>query len=371
MLLFWIAAAVMSAAAAWLVLARAGRGASAAVADPALAVHRRHIAELDELSERGLLGEAEARAARAEAGRRLLAAAEGAPAAVKAVTPAERRLILALAALAPALGLVLYLAVGRPGLPDQPFAKRLAAWSAEPLDTLLRDPARFGAVMEALNRKNPNNPLILRNLADAQIALNQPALAEQTLAKAIAAAPNDARPWLSLAHARMQAADDEFAPGALVALREALARDPKDQEARYRLARYRIAGGDLAGGLADLKALRAELAPGSPDREGLTRVVAEIEAAGGLPKPPPPAPQAPPGQQQMIAGMVDRLAARLAANPDDPDGWAMLVRAYTVQGATAKRDAALAQARRRYAGNARVLKKLNDALTSPVEGASQ
>jgi cytochrome c-type biogenesis protein CcmH len=367
MLLFWIAAAVLSAAAAGLVLARAGAARPEEVADPALAVHRRHLAELYDLSERGLLGEDEAKQARAEAGRRLLAASEGARPAPKATTPAERRLILVLAALAPALAAILYFGLGRPGMPDQPFAKRVAAWSAEPVDELMRDPARFGAVMEALNRKNPNNPLLLRNLADAQIAMNQPVLAEDTLRKAIALAPGEAQPWISLAHARMQRTGDMFAPDAMEALRQALARDRKNPEARFRLALDRIHGGDLAGGLADLKSLQQDLPPG-PDRSGLGQQIAAIEQTGGLPKAPPPTAEPSADQQQMIAGMVDRLAARLAANPDDPDGWVMLVRAYTVQGDRAKRDATLAQARQRYAGKPEVLKKLNGALTSPVEG---
>lgn len=367
MLLFWVAAAVLSAAAAGLVLARARASGREQSEDPGLAVHRRHLAELDELTERGLLDEAEARAARAEAGRRLLAAADAKPTTPKAVTPAERRLIVVLAALGPAAALLLYVLLGSPGMPDQPFAKRIAQWSAEPFDTLVQDPQRFGAVMEVLVRKNPGNPMLLRNLADAQIAQNQPALAESNLRKAIAADPKDARAWISLAHARMLAADDEFAPGAVEALRQALKRDPANPEARYRLARTRIASGDLAGGLADLKALQTDLPPGT-DRQGLSAEIVQIENAGGIPK-PPPAPAAPPaGQQQMIAGMVGRLAARLAANPDDPDGWVMLVRAYTVQGDLAKRDQALADARRRYAGNTEVLKKLNDALTKPVEG---
>lgn len=370
MLLFWVAAAVLSAAAAGLVLARTRAAGHEAAEDPALAVHRRHLAELDELTERGLLDEAEGRAARAEAGRRLLAAADAAPAAPKAVTPAERRLIVVLAALGPAVALLLYVQLGNPGMPDQPFAKRIAEWSAEPFDNLLQEPDRFAAVMEVLVRKNPGKAILLRNLADAQIAQNQLALAEVNLRKAIAADPTDARAWISLAHARMQAANDEFAPDAVAALREALKRDPANPEARYRLARTRIAGGDLAGGLAELKGLQADLPPGT-DRRGLAVEIGEIEKAGGIPRPPPPPAAAPEGQQQMIAGMVGRLAARLAANPDDPDGWVMLVRAYTVQGDTARRDQALAEARRRYAGQPDVLKKLNDALSKPVEGPPQ
>ena len=34
----------------------------------------------------------------------------------------------------------------------------------------------------------------------------------------------------------------------------------------------------------------------------------------------------------MIAGMVAKLAGELQANPNDPQGWAMLIRSLTVQG---------------------------------------
>ena len=102
MFAFWIAAAALSAAAGWLML-RGARAASvrAVGEDPSLAVHRRQLAEIDDLAARGLLPESELRTARAEAGRRLLAVADApAPASDPA---AGRRLVLALAVLAPLL----------------------------------------------------------------------------------------------------------------------------------------------------------------------------------------------------------------------------------------------------------------------------
>jgi cytochrome c-type biogenesis protein CcmH len=63
----------------------------------------------------------------------------------------------------------------------------------------------------------------------------------------------------------------------------------------------------------------------------------------------------------MIRGMVAGLAARLDANPDDPDGWVRLVRAYAVLGETARRDAAYASARARYAAKPAVLEQLDEA----------
>jgi cytochrome c-type biogenesis protein CcmH len=62
-----------------------------------------------------------------------------------------------------------------------------------------------------------------------------------------------------------------------------------------------------------------------------------------------------------IGAMVQRLADRLKTNPDDPDGWVRLVRAYSVLGDTQKRDAALKSARARYAGKPEVLSALDAA----------
>ncbi len=60
---------------------------------------------------------------------------------------------------------------------------------------------------------------------------------------------------------------------------------------------------------------------------------------------------APDERQTVIHGMVDRLAARLAANGDDPAGWLRLIRAYAVLQEQDKAKRALAKAREALAGN--------------------
>jgi cytochrome c-type biogenesis protein CcmH len=62
-----------------------------------------------------------------------------------------------------------------------------------------------------------------------------------------------------------------------------------------------------------------------------------------------------------IEGMVAGLAARLAAQPDDAEGWVRLVRSYAVLGDAAKRDAALARARSLFAGKPEILSQLDAA----------
>ena len=76
MIAFWVVAGVLAAAAAGLVLFRAAGAAHETTVDPTPLVYRRQLAEIDELAERGLIGETERKSAHAEAARRLLAAAD-------------------------------------------------------------------------------------------------------------------------------------------------------------------------------------------------------------------------------------------------------------------------------------------------------
>ena len=72
--------------------------------------------------------------------------------------------------------------------------------------------------------------------------------------------------------------------------------------------------------------------------------------------------QAPTEQNQMIRGMVERLAARLRENGADPEGWVRLARSYKVLGDQARTDAAIADARQALAGDPAKLAALEDGL---------
>ena len=58
-----------------------------------------------------------------------------------------------------------------------------------------------------------------------------------------------------------------------------------------------------------------------------------------------------PAQGPDIRAMVDGLAARLAEQPDDIDGWMMLIRAYVVLGETENALNSLNTARAFFAGD--------------------
>jgi cytochrome c-type biogenesis protein CcmH len=93
--------------------------------------------------------------------------------------------------------------------------------------------------------------------------------------------------------------------------------------------------------------------------------VAAVDASGGLASPGALAPTDQARMSSAIRGMVDGLAARLAAHPEDGEGWVRLVRAYTVLGEREKRDAALAEARRRFADRPAILSELSAAAQGP------
>ncbi len=115
------------------------------------------------------------------------------------------------------------------------------------------------------------------------------------------------------------------------AFKSALALDPKDLKARYYLGFDYAARGDNARAISIWENLLADLPPNTQIHGVLVDRIAALKSAGGA------APN--------IAAMVENLADRLKANPDDPEGWQRLVRAYAVLGDQRKALAALADAR--------------------------
>lgn len=363
MIMFWIAAALLSAGAASFIVHRSARAVSAATTggeDPALSVFRRQLGEIDDLTDRGLILPAEQRSARTEAARRLLAAADRGQA--EALSPVDgRQLAAVLAAAAAVAGLALYLATGAPQAADAPFSKRLAAWRAA--DPASLDPARMAAVLGQIVREHPADPQPRSYLAQAELLSGDSVSAEHDLRRAIALAPGRADLWAALGEMIAAGADGPLPDDARQAFRRAAALDPTAPGPRYALARDQIAAGQVNDGLATWRALEAAMPAGDPRRAGLADEIAVVERTGALPKTAPgDAPAQPSG---FVRAMVDRLAARLAANPDDPAGWGRLIRSYQVLGDEAHRSAALDQARRLFKNRPDALRVLAAAAGAP------
>ena len=172
MLLFWVVAGVLAAVSAGLILFRAaGSVTSTGAVDPAQILYQRQLTEIDDLVERGLMGEAERKGAHAEAGRRLLTASE-APVLTWVADPRVRGLVLLAAVAVPALALGLYLHLGAPGTPDQGYATRLAAWQKSDLTTL--SPPEIAAVLRQAVKDRPNEAEGYRLLGLAEDASQNP-----------------------------------------------------------------------------------------------------------------------------------------------------------------------------------------------------
>jgi cytochrome c-type biogenesis protein CcmH len=391
MIVFWIAAAVLSALAALLVLYRAARLARLPAGDPTLEVYRRQLDEIDDLAERGLLADSERRAARAEAARRLLSAAD--PSQQVAVAAADGKFVRAWVVLgavaAPLAALGLYLALGSPGLPDQPFAARLAAWR-NVADPRQLTPGQLVAVLEEAVKRQPDDPQGRLLLARVQAAAGGLPAAAQTLKTAARLAPGRAEIWAALGEVLVQQAQGQETADAVDAFRRALALDPQAASARYHLGRAKIMSGDVQGGLNDWRALAATLST-PEDVQALNAQIEATQRAGRLmepdaaqqqqAQPESPAEPAGPGPssdqvqaaQQALAGaapadqrafiqsMVDGLAAKLKADPGDWRSWALLVHSYGVLGQADRQADAYAQAAKRFAADPVAMKALDEA----------
>jgi len=128
----------------------------------------------------------------------------------------------------------------------------------------------------------------------------------------------------------------------IAALEARLAVDPKDYEGWLSLARAKAAMGDRDGAAAALEEV-SRIYPGAPFvQQEIARTTAELGLAdaGGETAPARRGPSAedmaaaqemtPDEQAEMIAGLVAGLAARLEEQPDDLEGWVMLIRSYGV-----------------------------------------
>lgn len=352
MVTFWVVAGVLAAAAAGLILLRAaGASAQAGATDPSSVLYQRQLAEIDELAERGLIGASERKSAHAEAARRLLAAAD-APAEPWSVDAKARRPVLLAVVAVPALTLALYLAIGAPGFPDQPYAERLDAWRNADLESL--SAPEIAAVLRAVTRERANDPEGMRLLALAEGASDNPAAAVRALRRAVELAPERPDLWRLLGEALVYQAGGKVDAAAQDAFRETLKRAPGDIASRFYLAQAALEAGREAQAAGEFRAILAVMAP---DDERRPFVEAALARAEGRPAPARPED----AQMAAIRGMVDGLAARLQENPDDPQGWVRLVRAYAVLGDTGRRDAALAAARSRYAASPEIVKQLEEA----------
>ena len=371
MLLFLILAGLISGGAALLILLRAARaGGAGALVDPRLEVYRRQLTEIDELAERGLLGEEERKAAHAEAGRRLLSEAERPADRSERLSPKAARLAVLVAAVAaPLAALVIYLLTGTPGLPDMPYKTRLAGWQkTEPARLAMPEMA---AVLADDIKKKPGDPQGYYYLGLVERAEGDLPSAIEHLEKAADLNPADARTWATLGSAIVERDQDQVGPAAQDAFRRALALDPTAVQPRYFLGRAEIASGHADAGLADWRQLLAAIPAQDPRRGELESEIERVARTGQLDQAAPQAGGQGGGAASsqtsaFIQSMVARQEADLKAHPDDPAGWARLIRAYGVLGKPDRQQAAVAEVQRLFKDRPNDLKTALEGRNAPA-----
>jgi cytochrome c-type biogenesis protein CcmH len=373
-MLLWLAFALLTAAAlAWVLAPLAGLGPAGEVGARAeagtRAVYRDQLAEIEAERAAGLIGAAEAEAAKIEISRRLLATAARSEAASPraAASPGgarHSRIAIATAIAVPLLTLSLYLVHGSPGMPSGSLAARTNEGrdQAELADMIARVEARL--------REAPDDGRGWEVIAPVYLKLGRFADAVTAYANAARLQGESVKLLAGIAEASILAHDGIVTEQARTAYGKLLRLEPGRVEPRFWLALAKEQDGRLDEALADYTLLLKEAPPEAPYRMSLDTRVKEISARmGGAAADVQPGPTAadldaagklsPEQREKMITGMVEGLAQRLKSDGKDLAGWQRLLRAYAVLGRHAEARAALAEARRNFAGDARALSDLS------------
>jgi cytochrome c-type biogenesis protein CcmH len=375
-MLFWILVAILTAAVAAVLLLPLLRRPAAAAGDAShdVEVYRDQLEELKRDEATGLIGAAEAELARAEVARRLIAASK--EAAKDGARPAERRNRLAqgfvIVAL-PAIGLCLYIAGGRPDLPAQPLAERLAN-PGNDINILI-------ARAENHLARNPDDGAGWDLLAPIYYRSGRVEEAANAFGEAIRLLGPTTERLDGYAETLIAQANGIVTADARARLEQSLTLKADNPRARYYLALALEQEGKRPEARAAFEALAKESPADAPWLPLVERHVAGLsEGQGGkLGNPTADDVAAAEGmstgdRQQMIAGMVESLAGKLAENPDDFEGWMRIIRSYVVLDQRPKAEAALRTALKSFpadSDNGRALLALARDLSISAGGGAQ
>jgi cytochrome c-type biogenesis protein CcmH len=358
----------------WPLLRRAAPVPTRAAFD--MEIYRDQLAEIARDLERGTITPDEARAARAEIGRRMLALADGASTQPDSGAPADangiRFVAVALAIVVPAIAFSVYGRLGSPTLPGMPIAERRAVEPAQGLPD--RQLAAFARAMFERVGRDPKDLEAWVRLAQASAAMNLAAQALDAWRKADEISGGQPEIAGLLGETAVAVANGVVTPEAEAAFARVLSADPGDPRARYYAGLARAQAGDRTDAVRVWFDLIAASPPDSPwvptVREAMERTAREARidlkqmtpsmknppavvrlggprvGGGGETVPDPGALAALPEGDRLAAirSMVDGLAARLETQPDDLDGWRRLARSRKVLGESDKALAAHARA---------------------------
>ena len=321
-----------------------------------VAFYKDQLAAIDRDAAGGLVPAADAEGAKAEAARRLLAAAEAAPQPVASEGRAARYAAIAAALFAPAAAVALYAYVGHPDLPDLPLSARLN----EPPGRM--DLMAAIAKIEAHLAQDPNDGRGYEVLAPVYMRLGRYDDAVKASEAALRLNGETAQRLARYGEALVDAASGEVTAQARREFEAATAKDPALPLARFYLGLAAAQDGDAARARDIWETMLKDAPAGAPWAITVRQQLAALASASAGPAEASVATQAGPAanpalaakiqamsgdeQSSVIHGMVDNLAARLAQNGQDVEGWLRLVRAYSVLHEEDKAKSALNDARR-------------------------
>lgn len=342
-MLLWVLCAALAAASA-VAVARpflfARKGSSDGMAS---AIYRAQLAELRQEADAGEIAEGDAEEARREIARRLLAADAAEKAGSGKGLKSEAMFGLGLTLLVPLAALSLYLVVGRPDLPGEPLASRdmEAAMKAAPLDQ----------VAESLFQRLAMDPGHAEGwllLARTYMRLERYDEAASAYGRAIdlIGTKTGADLFSAYGESLTLAAGGRVTEAAAAAFVAAQALDPTDPPSRYYLALRKSQTGDAVGAVADLKALLADTPGDAPQRPIIEAKLSELEGQSAV------------GDNPQVRAMVEGLAAKLEADPQNLDGWLLLMTSYVRLDEADNARASMVKARAAFKDDAAALAQI-------------
>jgi cytochrome c-type biogenesis protein CcmH len=352
--MLWFALAVMTGVAVLVALwPLAFRHARASDSASEVEFYKAQLAEIERDVERGQLPRPDAAAARAEAARRLIAASAS-------ETPADtprgdlgRRRIAAVALLVaiPLVALGGYARYGSPELPDEPLAQRKAdVGSPQAVEAAI-------AKIETHLANTPDDAKGWQLIAPVYMRMGRYDDAAGAYRQLLRLNGETGATRADLGEALVASASGVVTGDARATFEKAIADTPGLAKARFYLALAVEQDGDAKKAIDEYQAMLDDAKGGAP---WVSAVQARIAKLKGEP-PPKATPNSPAAevegmsadQREMVRGMVEGLATRLAKGGGKPEEWARLIRAYSVLHETDKAKQTLAAARTALASDAK------------------
>jgi cytochrome c-type biogenesis protein CcmH len=343
--------------------------------DPAqdVAIYQDQLKEIDRDLQSGSINAPEADSAKAEIQRRLNATTKNLEDARPISNTWRNAALVATAGMVIVGSVNLYNFLGSPDLPS------VAANPPPPAANAGVTPSQVEAMIAKLQARvqaNPKDAEAWRFLGWSQFNMQHYSESTEAYAKAVELDPKNIEYRSAYAEAITQGAQGIVTPKARAVFAEVLAAAPKDARARFYDALAHQQSGDQNAALERWMALYADAPADAAWREDVKQRITDLEKATGANSTIPrsaSAPaitdaqkaqvqaMAPADQQEMIKGMVEKLAAKMAANPKDFDGWIRLMRAFKVLNQPDKAEDALGQALAAFATDQAGTEKLKAA----------